>query len=72
MNISSIVRFDKNWELENRKVCFNTIGTWLPAPVLYRRAGVVFICRIMQSFKSSVHFFKRITVWGILNLHIRT
>ena len=25
MNISLMVRFDKNWELENGKVCFNAI-----------------------------------------------
>ena len=26
MKVSSMVQFDKNWELENGKVCFNTIG----------------------------------------------
>ena len=59
MNISLMVQFDKNWELENRKVHFNTICLIHTARHLAPGSCVISRCRCSFRLSDKAVFQKQ-------------
>ena len=61
MNISLMVRFDKNWELENGKSCLiNTVGHVAPSSCVISRCRCIhyqpyLLCEVVGKWLSQKH-----------------